>query len=158
MSDKGNDGNGSKNSIPLAEHPDDSTAFININEKTEGSSSVEPFIREAKVFNQTESSEVRKLRAKWEETGMKGYAEAASAQPGGSIEGYQKPKTQVHTTNIEEQQSYDQDLQGIVENPLQADPQDLNSLQGPSNQGDLCQGSHPPEYAPQEQQLQVCKL
>ena len=160
MSEKGNDGNGSKNSIPSAEHPDDSTALININESTEVSSSVEPFTTEANAFNQTESSKVRKRRAKWEENAMKTYAEAASALPGGSTE-LCGNASQVHTANIQQQQPYDQNLQRTGKNPLQADLECLYPLQGPSNQGGLCQGSHPSApigHAPQEQQLQGSHL
>ncbi len=163
MSEEENAGNGSNNSIPLAE-PEDSTVLININERTERSSSGEP-LTDIDSCNQAESTRVRKFRdnlKKWEDIGRKTYAEAACALPGGSPEGYGNP-SQVHTACTQEPQSYDQNLQGNVKNPSQTDQQQgLHSLQGTSNQAlDHCQGSHPPaltEHASQEQQLQGSHL
>ena len=156
MSDNINDGMKRNNAKPLVEHP------VDVSGSMEGSSSGKPSTAERPVkdaSNQTESSRVLALRDKWEEVGKKTYAEMASALPGGA-ERHTNQK-HVHSSQVPtpEHQPSDQHFQGLVNNPLQHNPeqglQSSNEDPRSSNQGCLCQGSNPPapaEYDSNEQQ------
>lgn len=133
MSEEDNAANESRNSMPLAEHPEDSTTLINISQRTEDPSSGEPIATQSDVRNQTESTRVRRLRAKWEKIGKKTYAEIATQLPGGSLEGYGNASQVRNTTHILE-----------------------NNQQGPSNQDFLRQESH--SLAPVEHVYRVHPL
>lgn len=175
MSDNGNDGKKRNHSKPLVEHPEMS---VDISGSMESSSGGEPSTAEKQVLganstvevqvkgtsNQTESTctTVHALRAKWEEHGKKTYAEMASVLPGGAeryiyqMHVHSGEHPQVYT--IQEQQSSDQYLQGVVKNPLQENPnQGSQSMQGSSNQDCLYQGSSTPapaQYESKDQHLQ----
>ena len=112
MSDDSNVGNRSKSSRPLEEHPEDYKASVGSTESTEGSSTGESSTTEGQVLdtsNQKESTSVQALRAKWKEMEQKMYGETASPLLGDS--------SHLQTTCMQEQQSYDQTLEGVVKNP-----------------------------------------
>lgn len=118
MSDYYNVGNRSKSSRALAEHPEDYKASFASSESKKGSSTDESSTTERQVpdtSNQKESTRVHAVHAKCREIGQQPHAEIASPLLGDS--------SHLHKTCVQEQQSYDQTLKGVVKNPRLEDPQ-----------------------------------
>lgn len=145
MSEYCNVGNRSKSSRTLAEHPEDYKASVASSESKKGSSTDESSTTEGQVSdtsNQKESTRVHAVCAIWREIGQGPHAEIASPLLGDS--------SHLHTTRVQEQQSYDQTPEGVVKNPRLEDPQQgshatekqqlpEHSLEGSSPDGNFVQ-------------------
>lgn len=176
MSDNGNDGKTRNHFKPLVEHTENYEASMDISGSMEGSSSGEPFTAEKQVLrahsivdeqvkdtssSHAEGTRVHVFLDKREEIGKKTYTKMASALPRGAerhtYQRHVRSGEPYQVDTMQEHQSYDQHLQGVVKSPLQENlEQGLHSLQGSSNKDCLCQGSNPPApaYESKDQHLQ----